>query len=482
MPYLDYNGLQYYDSKIKYEINKLNQVLDSTVVSRLIDFENNNSDVLVGDLSKINAYAKMGRCNLADDGTVNAWYGDSEYSETGSNGQVMVWVPKFYYRVEPLKLVPIGTGGLGGYHLKKAIYSISNFANAGFKLHPAFINEQGDEVDGFYFGAFEACTYDVSTSSYNVTDNQQVDFTTGTGDKLASIGCRTAGDLTTGCKPVSGVTQTTATRPNFEIIAKNRGKGWHSCLVKQASAIQMLMLVEAGMITQSSTIAVPNSQNNFGKGVVGITDNTNYNCASLTGSTVGNTTGNAAQTYNEINGTKTAYTENGKVSVNYRGIENFYGNIWTFIWGLNIWGDGTMRGGAPYVCKDFNFAEGVRSGNYEDAGFTAINPSSGYSYISAFGYGKEEYDWLFIGSDTTNAGENKVIGDFNYISYNLNGYRIARLGGCWDSGARAGAFYWSLGSGVGDRGRSISSRLIYIPQISSNQGPITNTEIDTLWT
>ena len=96
MPYLDYNGLQYYDSKIKYEINKLNQVLDSTIVSRLIDFENNNTDVLVGDLSKINAYAKMGRCNLADNGTVNAWYGDNGYSETGSNGQVMVWVPKFY--------------------------------------------------------------------------------------------------------------------------------------------------------------------------------------------------------------------------------------------------------------------------------------------------------------------------------------------------------------------------------------------------
>ena len=444
------------------KINYLEQILSGSMVSRLIDFENDSTDILVGDLSRLKVYSKIGRCNLNDAGEVTAWLGDSNYSETGSNGQVMVWIPKFYYRVEPLSLEPIGTGGLGGYHLKKAIYSISDFPMAGYKLHPAFVNEASHEIDGFFIGAFEACTFDVSENVYNITDNQLVAYTASTGDLLASIGCTVVGDLTSGAKPTSGLSQTTATRPNFEIIANNRGMGWHSCLVKQISAVQMLMLVEGGMITKSSNTAKINSQLNFGRGVVDITDNSSYNCSSLTGSTDGNTTGNAARTYNEINGTKTAYTVDGKVSTNWRGIENLYGNIWSFVWGMNIWGDGTMRGGQPYICRDFNYAESKNSDNYEGVGFTAI-PSVGY--VKYFGFGKEEYDWLLIGSATGAPTDGSgMIGDYQWVTDSLNGYRIARLGGGWYNGSQAGLFYWSLNDGVGNRSRGVGARLMYIPQ------------------
>ena len=448
-------------SEFNIKMGHLEQLLAGMTVSRLIDFENNSTDILVGDLSRLKVYSKIGRCNLNDAGEVTAWYGEQAYSETGSNGQVMVRIPKFYYRVEPLKLTDIGTGGLGGYHLKRAIYSISDFPMAGYKLHPAFVNESGHEIDEFFIGAFEACTYDVSENAYNITDNGLVSYIKDTGDLLASIGCTVAGDLTSGAKPTSGLSQTTATRPNFEIIANNRGPGWHSCLIKQISAIQMLMLVEGGMVSQTSTHAICNTQVNFGRGVVDITDNTSYNCSSLTGSTVGNVTGNAAQTYNEIGGTKTSYTVNGKVSTSWRGVENLYGNIWAFVWGMNIWGDGNMRGGAPYICNDFNFAEGIHEGDYQHPGFTAINTSG---YISSFGYNKEDFDWLLVGSDTSGGGENKMIGDYNYTTSNLNGYRIARLGGHWNVGGWAGAFYWNLNDGVGYRSRAIGSRVMYIPQ------------------
>ena len=40
---------------------------------------------------------------------------------------------------------------------------------------------------------------------------------------------------------------------------------------------------------------------------------------------------------------------------------------------------------------------------------------------------------------------------------------FARLGGRWISWAAAGGFCWALGSGVGDRGRNIGGRLVYIP-------------------
>ena len=35
---------------------------------------------------------------------VNAYYGDAGYIENGSNGQVMVEQPKFYYKMVPLKI------------------------------------------------------------------------------------------------------------------------------------------------------------------------------------------------------------------------------------------------------------------------------------------------------------------------------------------------------------------------------------------
>ena len=53
--------------------------------------------------------------------------------------------------------------------------------------------------------------------------------------------------------------------------------------------------------------------------------------------------------------------------------------------------------------------------------------------------------------------------DYTYITVNLNGYRIALLGGSWSSGGAAGGFYWSLGNGVGHRIRNFGGRLVYIP-------------------
>ena len=114
--------------------------------------------------------------------------------------------------------------------------------------------------------------------------------------------------------------------------------------------------------------------------------------------------------------------------------------------------------GVTFVC-DFNFAESKNSGNYESAGFTVTNAGG---YISAMGYGGEEYDWLFFASECL--GNSSVpVGDYHYITQNLNGYRIALLGGRWDSGAIAGGFCWYLANGVGGRGRYIGGRLVYVP-------------------
>ena len=58
------------------------------------------------------------------------------------------------------------------------------------------------------------------------------------------------------------------------------------------------------------------------------------------------------------------------------------------------------------------------------------------------------------------------VGDYTYITENLNGYRIAPLGGNWAYGSDAGGFYWYLSSGVGLRTRYIGGRLVYVPTVT----------------
>lgn len=409
-------------------------------ISRYIDFDNNNMSTVTGDINNVKAFTNRRRCNVLDNGMISAFYGDDNYTEDGSNGQVMVYQPKFYYKVEPIRLEPI-TDSVG-YHIREAIYSVSDIPLTGYKLHPAFINEDGNEVGYFCLSAYEGCAYDVSESAYITNDSQTVDFTADTGDMLSSIA---------NVKPMSGLSQQ-LTRPNSEVIAKNRGVGWHTYGIKQASANQMLMFIEYG-----------NLQSNIGLGVTSITDNSSYNCSSYTGSTssLGNGTGMASSTINEIGGTETTYTENGKISISYRGMENPYGNIWDFVYGINIHGDGTQRSGVPYICTDYSYAESKNSDNYVGAGFTTT--VNAYGYVKAFGYGNPDYDWLFMGSDT-NSSSGGIIGDYCCTAVNLNGYRVGILGGRWSDNSYAGGFYWYLNNGVDYRSRSIGTRLCYVPQ------------------
>ena len=204
-----------------------------------------------------------------------------------------------------------------------------------------------------------------------------------------------------------------------------------------------------------------NTQSAIGLGIVSNASSGTDNCSSLTGSTsaLGNATDMASETIYDVAGTETPFNTNGKVAVSYRGMENPWGNIWKHVNGINIWGDGTMNGGQIYIADDFDFNESRRSGNYKAAGFTIANVNG---YISAFGYGKEEYDWLFMPSET--AGNSSLpIGDNYYCTPNLNDYRIAQFGGSWAGGDGAGGFYFGYLNTTGLRNFNFGGRLLFVP-------------------
>ena len=442
---------------------------DEDIAGLCVDYENKTFTRLAGavglsqgsDFDKFTMYGGRKRCNVLDDGTITAYYGDEGYVEDGSNGQVMIYQPAFYYKVVPLKLEKNSDSGIG-YHLRKANYYVSSKPKTGFKLHPAFYDENGNAINYILFSADEGSMYDVSAKAY-VNDNVDESITYKDGDLLCSVA---------GKKPISGLRQGLGTRSVFESMAQNRGAGWHLETIKATSANQLLMMMEIGLM---------NSQTDIGQGVVNIPDNASYNCSSLTGSTadLGNGTGMATETINEKGGIQTTETANGKVSVSYRGMENPWGNVRKHIQGINIWGDGSMCGGQPYVANNFTFNDAKHSDNYEPVGFTLANSSG---FINAMGYGGENYDWLLMPSEIGGTSALPV-GDFLYATPNLNGYHTTLLGDSWGTGNNSGVFCWHCTYGVSGRYRGFGGRLMYVPTAKSGNTPTKSysaSEVDSL--
>ena len=423
---------------------------DGDIYGVEVDFKNKKFTRLAGAVNRtpgegfdnILCFGGRKRCNLTNDGRVAAYYGEAGFSTTGkltqavdrnpagtensdaslqfASGtivQVMVEQPKFYYKVVPLEIEKKKKGGI----TRKVRYYVSDTPKAGFKLHPAFI-ENGNENEKIYLAAFEGSLYDSSASAYILDDSQVADFAA---DLLCSIA---------NAKPLSGLTQN-ATRANVRKLAEKRGSGWEQAYIATASASQMLMLIEYASFNMQSAI---------GQGAVNKTDDGSSNMAEATGVTI-----------NLGNASGTASNANGVQFVSYRGEENFWGNIWGWIDGINEYMDATTHEGTIYIA-DHSFADDTGTGAYEDAGIIAVY---GNGYVSAFCY-SEKYDWLFIPGELLG---NTALPVGDYCWNGNTGWRVAVLGAGWNYGLYAGAFCWYLNDASSYRYRDVGGRLVYVP-------------------
>ena len=423
---------------------------DGDIYGVEVDFVNKKFTRLAGAVNRtpgegfdgINCFGGRKRCNLTNDGRVAAYYGETGFSTTGkltqavdrnpegtetpdttlqfASGtvvQVMVEQPKFYYKVVPLNVEKKHKGGI----TRKVRYYVSDTPKAGFKLHPAFV-ENGNENEKIYVAAFEGSLYDASAAVYILDDSQVADFTA---DMLSSIA---------NAKPLSGLTQS-ATRANVRKLAEKRGSGWEQAYAATVSASQMLMLIEYASFNMQSCI---------GNGAVSKTDDGATNMSEPTGTTInlGNASGVAANF-------------NGIQMISYRGEENFWGNIWGWVDGINQYMDATTHEGTIYIA-DHTFTDDIGTGAYEDAGIIAV---FGDGYVSAFCY-SEKYDWLFIPGELLG---NTALPVGDYCWNGNTGWRVTVLGARWDSGWGAGAFFWNLYSASSGRDRSVGGRLVYVP-------------------
>ena len=295
--------------------------------------------------------------------------------ETLSTGDVMVKIPKFYYR-------RYREGNVE--HIQ-----ITDKATEGFSVHPLF-NHAGQECDYAYVGAYK-------TSSNN--------------------------------KSVSGASpQVSQTRATFRTNAKNKGTGWSLIDIAAVSAIQMLMLVEFANNNVQSVIGRGYCDGNSGSLKTGSCDS------------ISNLTGRPSGT-------------DGKTGVVYRGIEDFWGNVWEWVDGVN------WNGGTYYVCNDPSKYADDTASNYTQLSFTGATNWS-LSYISEEGLDSGANPHVMLPAAAGSGSESTYYCD---ACWGSTGWRVCPRGGVWGYGSVCGLFAASLYYASSDSYASIGSRLLYIP-------------------
>lgn len=388
--------------------------------------------------NKFPMYGGRMRCNVNDSGVITAFYGDNNYREDGSNGQVMVYQPKFYYK----RIIDKTSFVTNGEVIESEQLLITSQETYGFKVHPLFINKQtGQEVPYVLFAAYEGSIFNAGSNSYNLEDGAEVNFST---DKLSSIA---------GAKPVSGINKN-FTIETAEVLAQHRGADWHITNMEYESANQMLEMVEFGSL---------NAQHALEAGVSTVKNNTNANCSAITGSTsaLGNASGAANATVCTINGDPTTYTEAGKRAISYRGVENPWGDTWRIIGGAYIEGDGTNNGGVPYLLTRTN--SGTLA--YTPMVFTLPNSQG---WISNFGKAADEFDWVYIPAKCSSTANSAVpVGDNLWVTSSLRTKNLMVCGGMWAFDDSNGPFYYACDSVYSSAARSYNARLLLVPSNAS---------------
>ncbi len=104
----------------------------------------------VSDFDRMPIFRDIKLCNLAPNGTVTAYEGDAGFTRNGTNGDVMVEIPAFWYKIVS------GT---------TEEWWIANGPASGYTIHPAFKRSTSlAQLEKIYVSAYEASAGYVSKS------------------------------------------------------------------------------------------------------------------------------------------------------------------------------------------------------------------------------------------------------------------------------------------------------------------------------
>ncbi|MCL2703749.1 MAG: hypothetical protein FWE91_09100 [Defluviitaleaceae bacterium] len=218
------------------------------------------------------------------------------------------------------------------------------------------------------------------------------------------------------------------TRDQFRIGARGKGTNWSLQDLTTRMALELLVKIEFANL---------NTQAVIGGG------NTATAAALLTGRT------------NSIIGTgREAGANANGLSVVWRGIENPYGNVWEFVDGFNV-----NAGQMLFANDPANYADDTAT-NYTPIAIPLPASGSG-TYATRLGFDVLQ-PWAGLPSANAGGSETTFLCDCYWFS--ASGWRLAVVGGYWNSGGGAGLFAWHVGSASSLVVAHVGARLLCIPR------------------
>ena len=351
------------------------------------------------DFDKIYPWSNIRSYNYdASKKKVTAWYGDSNFAFDGSNGEVLTFIPGFWYKREVVdgieyqyisKYEQSGYSysepfSVGRYKISRASSLSGTSSNTNGKIE--LMAQQNYYVDA---GIFDINTENISSRSCaKPLTRQEIGYFREYASKLGS---------------------------DFSIL------DYHYYV------LQMLYLVE---------YADYDSQTKLGKGV------TNSNGGAILGET------------DELGMKSGTLINDGAHSMIYRGIEDIYGNTFDLLDGINI------RNHQAYINYDFTTYESdVFDGNYKALGYVNVN-LNGSGFITKLGYDSNNpLIGLPTEVDATNTDFSNPTGIKDaYIA--TSGDLILLVGGAYAYSSNPGLWFSGAASRSADDDYAVGSRLV----------------------
>lgn len=385
----------------------------------------------------------MKGCLLADDGTVNAYLGASDwtsYDRSGDSGQVMVEIPQHYRKFVTdgdTRQVWISLVAIEGYH----------------------------KVPKMYISAYEAALDRTNLKLCSIV-NEDEQYIGGGGSSDESS--YAADDYT-----LCGLPATNVSLTNYRTYARNRGSyglngaGWNCYTYQAHKALYWLFVIEYATRNSQKTYNSELTSDGYRQGGLGSGVTTingtywsswnNYNPFIPCGYTDSLGNGTGVVSFDMPSGyLEAASLSSLAVSVpRYRGIENPFGHVWK-------WCDGALIYGEDNQLYTVNEA----TGEYDPSLFSSTSYAS-YQYQGAFSTNSSVYvtDILFgeygeIAATDTGGSASTYYCDYTYTNAGTT-IRAFRVGGYAYLGTIAGLACLNSHNAPSHAYRFIGSRLCF---------------------
>ncbi len=383
-------------------------------------------------------HAKMRRCLLNDDGTVNYYLGSADSTKrdtgaaadlTGASGQVMVEMPDMYVRFENdgnKRRVLMSEYNLPGFTKWSKIYG---------SAYEAALDRTNSKLASV-----------VNTTAQYRGGNNTSDWD---GTYRSLLG-----------KPATSISLT-----QFRTYARNRGTRWNCNTYEFQKRLYLMFVVEYATLNSQKAFNANLDANGYhqgglGNGVTAMPDWGNYNSYNPiipcgTTNSLGNITG--VVTYNVKKSDDTTHYAASVPS--YRGVENPFGHIWKITDGVKFLIQSANDGGKSliYVCDDPT--------KYSSSGVTdytligELPRSEGYVKTICHG---ENGDIL---PTAIGAGSTTYFCDYFYTNIPDSGVaeRACFFGGRANLGAFAGFVSAASDTSAANTYAYFGSRLCYMP-------------------